>query len=343
MRGDGHQIFATHASLSPEEAALGASDDPGPVVAKIREHVSLGAMVAQELGLPAEAVEAISTHHEAWDGGGYPNMLGGDAIPIIARILALADHIESLIDQTSPLQARYNLAYCLTPLSGTLAEPRVSQALRALAGEDVFWLGLYSADLAGELVATCGRLHEPKSAGLLPVAEALAQLVDSRFSFTIGVSERVTQLAEALGRAAGLDDQRLRLLHLASLLHDVGQLSVSDRALAKPGIFSVDELEVLHLHPHYSSEIVAGIAGLDEVASWVAVHHERPDGKGYPEGLAGDAIAFEARILAVVDTHVAMTSDRPYRPRIERGLYTILPARPLALLGLRRLLLHGAY
>jgi HD-GYP domain-containing protein (c-di-GMP phosphodiesterase class II) len=187
--------------------------------------------------------------------------------------------------------------------------------LRDLGSGDAFWLGLFSADLPAELSISCSRLREPRGMRLLGFAESFAQLVDSRFSFTIGISARIARLAEAMGRAVNLDDLRLKQLRIAALLHDVGQLSITERILAKPAILSVDELEILRNHPSYSRDVVAGISGLEDVADWVAAHHERPDGRGYPDGRTGAEIPLEARILAVADAYVAMTSDRPHRPR----------------------------
>jgi HD-GYP domain-containing protein (c-di-GMP phosphodiesterase class II) len=140
-------------------------------------------------------------------------------------------------------------------------------------------------------------------------------MVDARFSFTVGVSSRVARFCEALGRAMNLQDMRLKQLRIAALLHDIGQLSVSERVMAKPGILSVDELELLRNHPVYSRDVIGAITGLEEVAEWVAAHHERPDGRGYPDGHTGNEIPLEARILAIADAYVAMTSDRPHRPR----------------------------
>jgi HD-GYP domain-containing protein (c-di-GMP phosphodiesterase class II) len=88
--------------------------------------------------------------------------------------------------------------------------------------------------------------------------------------------------------------------------------------MAKPGILNVEELEVLRQHPSFSREIIAGIPGLEEVAEWVSAHHERPDGRGYPEGFEESEIPLEARILAIADAYVAVTSDRPHRRGVNR-------------------------
>jgi len=146
-------------------------------------------------------------------------------------------------------------------------------------------------------------------------AERFSEMMDARFSFTVGISARVARLAESLGRSAGLPDVRLKELRLAALLHDIGQIGISERIMAKPGILSVEELDELRQHPADSRDILAEIAGLEEVAEWVGAHHERPDGLGYPEGIKD--LPIEARILAIADAYVAITSDRPHRKRSE--------------------------
>jgi HD-GYP domain-containing protein (c-di-GMP phosphodiesterase class II) len=317
VRGDERMVFASLPLLSPEEIGVGVSDSPDAVIERLVDHVIHGARAGQELALPNEAIRGIASHHERWGGGGYPHGLKSTEIPIVGRLVGLADQLEALIDQSTPLLARRNFSHWLSGLSGGEADPEAIGALRTLGNGDAFWLGLFSADLSVELGAQIGRLREPKAMRLLPFCEGMAQLIDSRFSFTVGISSRVAQYSEALGRACGLADARVRLLRVAALLHDIGQLAVSERILAKPGILSVDELDLLRLHPVYSRDVVQGIAGLEEVAEWVACHHERMDGKGYPEGRAGGEIPLEARILAVADAYVAITSDRPHRPRVE--------------------------
>jgi HD-GYP domain-containing protein (c-di-GMP phosphodiesterase class II) len=140
--------------------------------------------------------------------------------------------------------------------------------------------------------------------------------MDSRLPYTAGVSRKVARHVERLGRALGLDDNHVRLLRAAAFLHDVGQLGVAERIMGKPGILSVEELEVLRMHPVHSHDVVSGITGLEEVAEWVVAHHERIDGRGYPDGKVGEEIPLEARILAIVDSWVAITSDRPHRARV---------------------------
>jgi HD-GYP domain-containing protein (c-di-GMP phosphodiesterase class II) len=316
-RGDERLIFASHPLLTPDEMAIGLSEPPELIADRITDHVVHGARAAKALDLPPEAIRGVSAHHEHWDGSGYPHGLRGDAISIVGRIVALADQIEAMINQTEALLARRNIALWLARLAGNEADPAVAEACRRLTSGDGFWLTLFSGSLEDDLARICARLHEDKGVRVLTLGESFAELVDSRLSFKAGISGKVARLVEKLGRAIDLPTWRLRRLRIAALLHDIGELAVPERILAKPGILTVEELEVLRMHPLYSRDIVGGISGLDDVADWVAHHHEWFDGKGYPDNRAGSEIPLEARMLAIADAYVALTSDRPYRPRAE--------------------------
>jgi putative nucleotidyltransferase with HDIG domain len=319
VRGDERRVFSSLPLLTPEEAAVEArSSAPDIVVDRVVDHTVHGARLGNELGLPQGAVRAIACHHEQWDGSGYPHGLAANEIPLAGRITGVADQIEALISQEqNPLHARRNMSHWLSGFAATVAEPELMSAARSLTGGDGFWLGLFGPSLVAELKAECARLKEPKQARLLPFVERFAEIMDARFSFTVGFSNRVARLAESLGKSIGLPEPRLKLLRIAALLHDVGQLAVPERIMAKPGILSVDELEVLRQHPSYSRDIVAGISGLEEVAEWVGAHHEWPDGRGYPEGKMGTEIPLESRILAIADAFIGMTSDRPHHLRMD--------------------------
>jgi HD-GYP domain-containing protein (c-di-GMP phosphodiesterase class II) len=314
--GDERMVFASLPLLTPEEALAGSGDHSYSYVDRVAGHVDHGARAAQFLGLSEDVARGIATHHETWDGEGYPEGLIGSETPIIGRIVGLADHAEALISQNSPLLSRRNFGFWMSNAAGIEAAPDIVNALAELGSGDSFWLGLCSDDLVSELSARCARMREPRGANLTPLAEGFARLMDARFSFTEGISARVARFTVLLGKAAGLNDADLKLLRVGALLHDVGQLSVSERVLSKPGILSVEEMGALHLHPIYSSDVVHGIPGLDDVATWVASHHERVDGRGYPEGREGEDIPLQSRILAVADAYVAITSDRPHRPRL---------------------------
>jgi diguanylate cyclase (GGDEF)-like protein/putative nucleotidyltransferase with HDIG domain len=143
----------------------------------------------------------------------------------------------------------------------------------------------------------------------------LAEAVDLRFSGNARHSETVGRYAEMMARELGLPERRVSRIRLAGILHDIGKAGVPNSILHKPGALTDEEYEVIKGHPALGAQIIEHDS-LSDVREWVAAHHERPDGRGYPLGLAGGAIPLEARIVAVADAYEAMTSDRPYRDSI---------------------------
>ena len=142
---------------------------------------------------------------------------------------------------------------------------------------------------------------------------ALARAVDAKDPYTMLHSQRVAEMAARLALEMGWSADRVRLLHEAAVLHDVGKIAVPDLVLTKPGRLTEEEFALVREHPVRGAEIVAETLTAEQV-TWVRGHHERFDGRGYPDGLAGHAIPDGARILALADAWDAMTSDRPYRP-----------------------------
>ncbi len=149
----------------------------------------------------------------------------------------------------------------------------------------------------------------------LAVVLDLAEAVDLRFSGTARHSETVGRYAELMARELGLPEERVGRVRLAGLLHDVGKVGVPDAILRKAGSLTREERDVIARHPDLGAQILEH-ASLTDVQAWVAAHHERPDGSGYPRGLSGDELPLEARIVAVADAYEAMTSDRSYRDAI---------------------------
>lgn len=147
----------------------------------------------------------------------------------------------------------------------------------------------------------------------LAAAVMLARLADAKDDYTHGHSLRVAGLSCALGRHLGLSPAKLQTLRVASILHDIGKLAIPASILTKRGLLTRKEREIVEAHPLEGSRIVSGLSGYEEVSRIILGHHERIDGKGYPEGLSGPDIPFMARIVAVADTFDAITSDRSYR------------------------------
>jgi len=157
------------------------------------------------------------------------------------------------------------------------------------------------------------QLHGQVRAAFEGVVHALAASTEMRDPYTAGHQRRVTELACDIAAELGLDSERREILRVAGLLHDIGKMSVPAEILSKPSGLSSLEMALVKGHARAGYEIVRGTALPKEVADAVLHHHERMDGSGYPDGLSGEAILLEARILAVADVVEAIASHRPYR------------------------------
>ncbi|OYV96977.1 MAG: hypothetical protein B7Z62_07215 [Deltaproteobacteria bacterium 37-65-8] len=170
------------------------------------------------------------------------------------------------------------------------------------------------ADQLGREFRTQARLIEELAQNDIGTLAALARTVDTNSHWTAGHSERVTDLAMDIGRKLGLPPYEIDRLHRGGLLHDIGKIGVPPSILDKPGKLTEEEFAVVKRHPSKGAEILDPIPNLQNIIPIVSQHHERFDGKGYPNGLSGESISLHARILAVADVVDALVSDRPYRP-----------------------------
>jgi HD-GYP domain-containing protein (c-di-GMP phosphodiesterase class II) len=145
---------------------------------------------------------------------------------------------------------------------------------------------------------------------------AFVRAIDARDPYTARHSEKVAGYAVQLARGLGLPSADCERIHLAGMLHDVGKVALERSILHKPGGLTDDEWRQVREHPALSAHIIGAVARFAVYVPGARHHHERYDGRGYPDGLAGTAIPLDARILAVADAYDAMTSDRSYRPAL---------------------------
>ena len=143
---------------------------------------------------------------------------------------------------------------------------------------------------------------------------SLVYAIDAKSPWTKGHSERVTNYALSIAKEMGLSEKDVETLNTAALLHDIGKIGTYDVILDKPGKLTDEEFDLVKLHPAKGEEILKPISQLQNILPIIRSHHERIDGKGYPDGLKGDKIHPLARIICVADSFDSMTSERPYRP-----------------------------
>ncbi len=221
-----------------------------------------------------------------------------------------------------------NLEYLLMPVRGP-------SALTGLAGlirneEDVPFetteIRLLEC-LADELTnTTTNRVlqHEIRTL-LFNVMKSLVAALEAKDDYTHGHSERVYELSICIARKLNLSSEDLQIMTWSALLHDVGKIGIDETILRKPGRLTAEEYEIIKTHPTLGASLLEPIEQLGMIVPGIRHHHERFDGKGYPDGLAGEEIPLLGRIIAVADTYDAIVSTRPYRsPRTEEDALEII-------------------
>jgi HD-GYP domain-containing protein (c-di-GMP phosphodiesterase class II) len=188
-----------------------------------------------------------------------------------------------------------------------LADSRPGQFVK----ENAFAIEKITAQMAVALENA--RLYEEMRELFIGTVASLANAIDAKSPWTKGHSERVMRIAASIAKEMGLDDAMIERVRLGGLLHDIGKIGVIEALLEKPEALSEDEFPPLRLHPEKGVAILAPIEQLKDVLPGILHHHERFDGSGYPQGLKGEEIPLEARIITVADAYDAIVAERPYK------------------------------
>jgi putative nucleotidyltransferase with HDIG domain len=283
------------------------------VVDAINQHCESGAEIARKMGFTEGVARAVGGHHDCWDGSGSEMAVPGEKSPLVARLVALADRVESMIDaEGSPLFARRRGPGLVRDMAGQEIDPELADKMADITGRDEFWLGFYDNDLAAALMSlNYGGIMQREE--LFDFLGVISDVIDDRNGREHGRGRRVADLARKVAIASDMTERRADLVKVAALLQDIGTLGVPAHYLRKPDILSVDEMSSVQMHPVYARDILSEIPGLGAAAWWVGCHHERIDGKGYPGMLEGGEVPAEAQIIGMCEAFDALTSERPYR------------------------------
>jgi putative nucleotidyltransferase with HDIG domain len=158
------------------------------------------------------------------------------------------------------------------------------------------------------------RLHQTILDAYKSTISTLAAAIDAKDPYTLGHSQRVMEFSLLAGSSLSLPTEEMEILEYAGILHDIGKIVVDARILNKPGNLTLPEWNIIREHPAIGANLLKKIPFLEKASNIVLYHHERYDGKGYPDGLKGEEIPMGARLIAVADAFDTMTTDRSYRP-----------------------------
>lgn len=277
----------------------------------IQTRCTRGADIARQLRFGDGVAAGIHSLDEHWNGGGRPERLKGEAIPVLSRIALLAQ----VVDVFNVSDGADAACWEVEDRCGSWFDPAVVSAFRRCAADPAFWEQLSAPSLEAAVFALePGRFVVALDEDYLDeIAIAFGQVVDAKSPYTAGHSARVALYTEGIAAELGLDEQRRRWLRRAALLHDMGKLGVSNAVLDKPGKLDEDEWAAVKRHAQFTESILSRIDAFGELAQVAGAHHERLDGRGYPRGLQAAEISLETRIITTADIFDAITAERPYR------------------------------
>jgi HD-GYP domain-containing protein (c-di-GMP phosphodiesterase class II) len=282
-----------------------------------------GASIARALHLSEDTAVAIRNLDEHWDGSGHPDGIAGDAIPILARILNLAQTVEVFFARDG-FDAALDMA---VSRSGSWFDPELVAALVSLRHCEAL-----REAIASEAPRSLLHALEPEDRRMVAdddtldrIASAFGMVVDAKSPWTAAHSQGVSEVAVGIATELGFAKPEIVKIRRAGLLHDLGKLGVSNTILDKPGKLDDAELAILRRHPEFTYTMLKHVAAFDSIAELAASHHERLDGKGYHRGIEGDLLSPAARALVVADMYEALAAHRPYRRDLDEGeVMTIL-------------------
>jgi len=261
-----------------------------------------------------EAARILRYHNMPW-AWGSKQTTNNDEIPLGSHVVHLANLVDHMLDKKSPvLQQTAAIFSELQARSGEVLCPQFVKAFLEVSKSDAFWLDLDAPDLIHVLFERAPfSTVDLDIEGLLDFAELLAQIIDFRCRYTATHSHGVADAAALLAHHFGFPAKECKRLKVAGYLHDIGKLSIPMEMMEKPGKLTDEEWQIVRAHPYYTFRILAPIKGMEDIAHWCGLHHERLNGEGYPYRVSQTEIPLEARILAVADVFTALTENRPYR------------------------------
>jgi len=294
---------------------------------QLMSHCFMGRDIATSLPFISEKIgENIAWHHANWDGSGVFERRGHE-IPLGAQIIYLADKIDIQLGNLATMYSkRVTILDYIRENSGTFFNPDIVGCFLEVQDREKFWLDYSNGDIMEVTNDLSFSTMGFDMQHMEVLALAFAKIIDNKSPFTYYHSQGVAELVSGLGKYYSFDMETIQSLKISGLLHDLGKLSVPNDILDKPGPLTPIEYQIIKGHSYYTKRILSKVTGFENIKEWAGNHHEALNGKGYPEGLGGDRLSIQDRIVAIGDIYQALTEERPYRikPIAQSKVFEIL-------------------
>jgi HD-GYP domain-containing protein (c-di-GMP phosphodiesterase class II) len=313
MHDNGASMKILHDNL------LGTAKERQVIMESKQEHCSLGDDNLKTFPFLTNPQNIIKFHHEKFDGSGFFGIARNE-IPLLAQIISLSDTLDLKFDLRNAVKKEEVITF-VREYRNIYFSPLLSDLFVKISERLSFWEGLSDENIDGSLSKIIPVFSKNLSySEIHSITETLSKIIDAKSKYTqlhsVGVSKKTGRMSEYYQIDA---ITRMKLL-IAADLHDLGKLEVSNAVIDKPGKLTCEEYEEVKKHPQLTRTCLQNISGFEDISRWAGNHHERLDGSGYPDGLYGEALDFNSRLLACVDVYQALREKRPYRKSMDHKM-----------------------
>ena len=281
----------------------------------LKEHCTFGERNIKDYPFLSGNKNIVKYHHENWNGTGFFG-LKEDEIPLLAQIVGLGDFVDNVYHFETGKHEE--IKDYIKKNKGIRFAPNVVDAFLEVSSFPKFWL-----DLKNETIWLALKRHIVPNIQKLSwleifeITKVFVSIIDSKSRFTGRHSTGIIEKTEiACDYYQIKNDEKTKML-IAASLHDLGKLAISSSILEKPAKLNFAEMEKMKSHTYYTKLALSQIDNFDEIREWSANHHEKLNGKGYPEGLNHKDLSFNCRLMACIDIFQALTEERPYRKGLD--------------------------
>ena len=256
----------------------------------------------------------ILYHHENYDGTGLFKISRED-IPIFSQIIHLADSIDVNFNLPQLENSkRIEVKQYVVRNKNEFFAPAVVDAFLSFSHKERFWADLSFYNVTEVLNRIAPQItYEYSWEDIIPISETFMKIIDSKSRFTYRHSRGITEKIEIMSDFYGFNTEKKLKLHIAANLHDLGKLYIPNSILEKPDKLDSFEFSEIKKHTYFTKLALDKIPGFKDISSWAANHHEKLNGRGYPESLTAEELDFESRLMGVIDIYQSLTEERPYR------------------------------
>lgn len=285
----------------------------------IKEHSVSGFNILKDFPKIKDLSYIILYHHENWNGSGALGLKYND-IPIESQLIRISDLIDLQYDESIPAyKQKDHINKWVSNNSSILFNPKLVEAYLKVAEKDIFWLNMENFYMNSVFTSIIPDLNTSLNIyEFYEIAYIFSKIIDNTSKFTARHSRGIADLAYNISKHLGYEEEKCLKMKMAGLLHDIGKLAIPSKILSKNGALTKDEFSKIKSHVYYTRLILNEIKEIPDITDWASNHHEKLNGKGYPQKLHSKDLSKECRLMGVCDIYQALTEDRPYR----KGLST---------------------